>query len=99
VAGSSRWLKWFSEEDDSSDGAAYAAALQQAHDCLAVASMPWFQRYLDRLYEESGRVGEIGNHVDMIKSVAEANALKKERAWLMDEIARARVFVQQAKEA
>ena len=96
---SSRWIKWFSEEDSSEDGAAYAASLQQAHDCLAVAAMPWFQRYLDRLYEESGRSGEIGSHVDMIKSVAEANALKRERAWLLDEIARAGAFVQQSKEA
>lgn len=94
-----RWVKWFSDEDDSSDGAAYAASLQDAHECLAVAAMPWFQRYLDRLYEQSGKAGEIGSHVDMIKSVAEANALKRERAWLLDEIARARVFVQQAKEA
>jgi hypothetical protein len=99
VVAGSRWLNWFSDEDSSADGAAFAESLQAAHDCLAVAAMPWFQKYLDRLYEESTKTGEIGDHIAMIRSVAEANALKRERAWLTDQIARARVFVQQSKEA
>jgi len=97
--GGSRWLNWFSEEDTTSDAAAYAASLQEAHDCLAVAAMPWFQRYMDRLYEEAGKASEISDHVSMIKSAAEANALRRERAWLLDQIAKARVFVQSSKES
>lgn len=99
MVSNTRWLKWFSDEDTSEEGASYAAALQDANDCLAVASMPWFQKYLDRLYEEAGRSGEIGDHITMIKSVAESNALRKERTWLLDQIAKARIFVKQAKEA
>ena len=96
---SSRWVNWFSEEDTSAAGAEFAQALQQAHECLQVAEMPWFQRYIEKLDAESSRPGVIGDHVDMIASVARSNALRQMRSLLLDEIAKARTFVQSAKEA
>ena len=95
----SRWVTWFSDEDKSEAGAEYAKGLELAHECLKVAELPWFRRFLERLAEESMKPGTIGGHIDMIAAVSKANAYKELRAELLDEIARARSFVDSAREA
>jgi hypothetical protein len=96
---SSRWVKWFSEEDSTQAGEDFERSLNHAHECLKVAEMPWFVRYLEHLDSESTRPGHIGDHLGMVASVARANTLKEMRAHLLDEIAKARAFIASAKEA
>lgn len=94
---SSRWLKWFSD-DDSSDAESIALALGRARECLDVAGTPWFKRYLESLNEESMKPGKIGDHADMIASTSRANTFREMRMRLLDEVARAEAFIQASKE-
>ena len=93
-----RWVKWFSEEDTSEGEAELAKSLEASHECLRVANMPWFRKFVDSLAEESLRPGRIGDHADMIAATSRANTYKEIRAKLLDEIARARSFIEAAKE-
>lgn len=96
---SSKWVNWFSEEDTSSAADELATSLQSAHECLQAAEMPWFKRYMEHLDFESSRPGKIGDHVDMIASVARANTIKDMRSFLLNEIAKARSFIASTRES
>lgn len=96
---SSRWIKWFTDEDQNEAGEQYVIALSEAHECLKCVESPWFKRFIERLAEESMRPGPIGNHADMIAGVSRANTYKELRLSLLDEIAKARTFIESSKES
>lgn len=94
--GGSRWVEWF--RTDSTDIEGVSRALKTAQECLDVAHMPWFKKFLEKLDEEAMKPSMIGDHFAMIAATARANALKQLRADLLDEIARAQAFIDASKE-
>jgi hypothetical protein len=63
----------FFREDDGQDG------LEEAHEIVAFANMPYFTKMMKWLESESDKLMLVGDHMDMILAAARTNTFKEVR--------------------
>jgi len=70
-----------------------------AHELLNWAAMPYFKTFCEYLDREASKRYEIGNHLDMVKDAARANAYREIREDITRDIRRAEALIARARES